>query len=166
MKLKSQGIGAIAVTGKPLGAKITLEFFDAVLALPPIVVAVKDLFGCSRAIGNDITEVGAQRTHFDFDHNPASFFPASGPMAKTMEDPHGVTIAGILTLRPFKPALGSSLKYRVGGNPDGIEDLERLQRGIDLWSGRAGIGPIADLTLSKASLKPGNQPPKLNGDCL
>src|SRR5262245_50865622 len=85
-------------------------------------------------------------------------------MAKAIEASNGCFSAGIFTLSLLKPALGSLLKYRVGGDADSIEDIEGFQGPVDLGSGRASIGPIADLTFREAPLKDGNQPAKLSGD--
>lgn len=164
MELKSKGIGAIAVAGKPIGANIALKFFDPILALSAVVIAVIDLFGSTGAIGDDKADVGPQRADFHLDHDPAPFIPASGAVAKTVEESNRSFSAGIFTLGLVKPALGSFLEYRVGGNPDGIEHFEGFQGAVDLWRGRAGIGPIAELTFREATFKEGNQPFKFIGD--
>jgi len=164
MELKAKGIGVIAVAGKPIGAKVALKFFDPILALSSVIVAVIDRFGSTGAIGNDKADIGSQRADFDLDHNPSSLVPASGSVAKAIEESNRSFGAGIFPLGLFEPALGSFLEYRVGGNSDGIEHLERFQGPLDLGSGRAGIGPIADLTFRETILKEGNQPGKLGGD--
>jgi len=164
MELKSKSIGAIAMAGKPIGAKIALKFFDPILALSSLGIAVIDLFGSTRAVGDDKADIGAQRADFDLDHDPALFVPASGPVAKAIEESNRSFGAGILARCPVKPARGSFLKYRVRGDPDSIEHFEGFQGSVNLWSGRAGIGPIAELGLREAPLKDGNQPAKLGGD--
>jgi hypothetical protein len=92
------------------------------------------------------------------------FVPASGPVAKAIEDSERHFCAGIFALGLLKPALGSFLEYRVGGDPDSVEHFKGFQALVDLWNGRAGIGPIADLTFRETLLKDGNQPAKLSGD--
>lgn len=164
MEFKSKGIGAVAVTGKPVSAKIALKFLDPILAFSSVIIAVIDLFSSTRAVGDDKADVGSQRTDFDLDHDPALFVPASGPVAKAIEDSERHFGAGILAHGLLKPALGSFLEYRVGGDPDSIEHFKGFQGPVDLWSGRAGIGPIADLTFRETSLNDRNQPAKLSGD--
>ena len=124
MEFKSKSIGAIVMAGKPIGAKIALKFLDPILALPSVVITVIDLFGSTRAVGDDKAEIGSQRADFDLDHDPSSLVPAAGPMTKAIEDSERLFGAGIFTLCLVKPALGSSFEYRVGGNPDGIEHFE------------------------------------------
>ena len=164
VEFKSKGIGTVAVAGKSIGAKIALKFLDPILALSSLVIALVDLFGCTGAVGDDKADIASQRANFDLDHDPSSFVPASGPVSKAIEESNGTFCASILTLGLLNPALGSFLEYRVGGNADGIQDIERFQSPVDLWSSRAGIGPIADLTFSKAPLNNGNQPIELCGD--
>ena len=86
VELKAKGIGAKAVAGKPIGAKIAFKFLDPILALSAVVIAVIDLFGSTRAVGDDKADIGSQRTDFDLDHDPASLVPACGPMAKAIEE--------------------------------------------------------------------------------
>ena len=164
MEFKTKSIGAIAMAGKPVSAKIALKFFDPILALSSVVIAVIDLFGSTRAVGDDKADIGSQRTDFDLDHDPSLFVPASGPVAKAIEESDRSFGAGIFARCLVKPALGSFLEYRVGGDPDSIEHFKGFQGPVDLWSGRAGIGPIADLTFRETAFKDGNQPLKLSGD--
>ena len=164
MELKPKGIGAIAMAGEPICAKIALKFLDPILALSSVVIAVIDLLGFSRAVGDDKADIGPQRADFDLDHDPSLFVPASGPVAKAIEESNRSLGPGIFAFGFFKPALGSSFEYRVGGDPDRIEHLEGFQGPVDLWSGRASIGPIADLTFRETLLKDGNEPTKLSGD--
>lgn len=164
MEFKTKGIGAVAMAGKAIGAKIALKFLDPILALSSVVIAVINLFGSTRAIGDDKAYIGSQRTDFDLDHDSSLFVPASGPVAKAIEESNRSFCAGIFTLGLVKPALGSFLEYRVGGDPDSIEHFEGFQGPVDLWSGRAGIGSIADLGVRETLLKDGNQPAKLSGD--
>ena len=84
------------------------------------------------------------------------FVPASGPVAKAIEESNRSFGTGIFALGFVNPALGSFLEYRVGGDPDRIEHFEGFQGPVDLWSGRAGIGPIADLTFREATFKDRN----------
>src|SRR3990172_2147319 len=155
MELESKGIGAVAVTGEPVGEKIALEFLDPVLTLSSVVIAVKDFFGSARSVGNDKTEVVAQRAHFDLDHDSAVFLPASGPVAKGIKNSDGLVRAGILAFCPLEPALGSLFEHGIGGDPDGIERAEGFQRRVDFRRGRAGIGPIADLAFGKTKFDEG-----------
>ena len=97
MEFKTKGVGAVAMAGKPVSAKIALKFLDPILALSPVVIAVIDLFGSTRAVGDDKADIASQRTDFDFDHDPALFVPASGPVAKAIEDSERYFGAGILT---------------------------------------------------------------------
>src|SRR3974377_140657 len=112
MELKSKGVGAIAMAGKPIGAKIALKFFDPILALSAVIIAVVDRFGSTWAIGCDKADIGSQRADFDLDHNPSSLVPASGSVAKAIEESNRSLGAGIFTLGLFNPALGSFLEYR------------------------------------------------------
>lgn len=98
MELKSKGIGAVTVAGKPIGAKVALKFLDPILALSSVIIAVIDLFGSTRAVGDDKADIGSQRTDFDLDHDPALFVPASGPVAKAVEESNRSFCAGIFTL--------------------------------------------------------------------
>jgi len=166
MELKSKGIGAIAVAGEPVGAKVALKFLDPVLTLSSVVIAVKDFFGSARSVGNDKTEVVAQRAHFDLDHDSAVFLPASGPVAKGIKNSDGLLGAGIFALSFLEPGFGFLLEHAIGADTDGIEHVEGFQRRVDLRRGRAGIGPIADLAFRETTLNDGNQAAKLNGDAL
>src|SRR5215813_679038 len=153
MEFKSKGIGAIAMAGKPVSAKIALKFLDPILALSSVIIAVIDLFGSTGAVGDDKADIGSQRADFDFDHNPSSLVPASGPVAKAIEESDRNLGADILACCLVKPALGSFLEYRVGGDPDRIEHFEGFQGSVDLWSSRIGIGPIAYLTFRETTFK-------------
>jgi len=164
MELKAKGIGAIAMAGEPIGAKIALKFLDPILALSSVVIAVIDFFGSTGPVSDDKTDIGPQRADFDLDHDSSLFVPASGPVAKAIEDSERHFGPGILARCLLKPALGSSFEYRVGGDPDSIEHFEGFQGPVDLWSGRTSIGPIADLTFRETLLKDGNQPGELSGD--
>lgn len=164
MEFKTKGIGAVAMTGKPVGAKVALKFLDPILALPSVIIAVVDLFGSTRAVGDDKADIASQRTDFDLDYDPALFVPASGPVAKAIEESNRSFCAGIFALGLVKPTLGSFLEDRVGSDADGIEHLEGFQAPVDLWSGRAGIGPVAELSVRETLLKDGHQPLKLGGD--
>jgi len=164
MEFKTKGIGAVAMTGKPVGTKVALKFLDPILALPSVIIAVIDLFGFTRAVSDDKADIGSQRTDFDLDHDPALFVPASGPVAKTVEESNRSFCAGIFALGLVKPPLGSFLEDRVGSDADSIEHLEGFQGPVDLWSGRAGIGPIADLSVRETLLNDRHQPAKLSGD--
>lgn len=124
MEFKTKGIGAVAMTGKPVSTKVALKFLDPILALSSVVIAVIDFFGSSRAVGDDKADIGSQRTDFDLDHNPSSLVPASGPVAKAIEESNRSFCAGKFTLGLVKPALGSFLEYRVGGDPDSIEHFK------------------------------------------
>ncbi len=123
MELKSKGIGAVAMAGKSIGAKITLKFLDPIFALSAVVIAVIDLFGSTGAVGNDKADVCPQRTDFDFDHNPSSFVPGSGPVAKAIEESNRSFGTGVFALGFVNPALGSFLEYRVGGDPDAANKM-------------------------------------------
>jgi hypothetical protein len=90
MELEAKSVGAIAVAGKPIGQKIALKFLDAVLTLSAIIVPGKDALSSTRAVGNNEADVGAQRTHFDLNHDPAFSLPAFGPMPKAIENPERV----------------------------------------------------------------------------
>src|SRR5437868_3825332 len=155
MEFKSKGIGAVAVAGKPIRAKIALKLLNPILALSPLVIAIIDLFGSTRATGDDKADISSQRANFNLDHDPSSFVPASGSVAKAIEESNRSFCTGVFALGLVNPALGSFIEYRVRGDADRIEDLERFQSPVDFWSGRAGIGPIADLTFSKPPLKDG-----------
>src|ERR1700756_4196288 len=157
MELKSKGIGQVAMTGKPIGAEVALDLFDAVLAFSAVVVAVKDLFGCARAVRDDKAQIGSQRAHFDFDHDSSFPFPASGSVAKAIKYSDGLVNLGVLALSFGEPALGFSLKHRVGAHADGVEHAQRFQRRVDFGAGRASVGPVTDLTFGKASLQDGKQ---------
>jgi hypothetical protein len=146
MELKSKGIGAVAMAGKSIGAKVAFKFLDPILALAALIIAVIDLFGSTGSVGNDKADVGPQGADFDFDHDSSLFVPACGPVAKAIEESNWSFGAGVFALGLFDPARGSFLEYRVGGDADSIEGVEGFQSPVDLWSGRAGIGPIADLT--------------------
>src|SRR5687768_18300765 len=98
MEFKSKGIGAIAMAGKSIGAKIALKFLDPILALSALIIAVIDLFGSTRAVGDDKAEISSQRADFDLDHNPSSPVPASGSVAKAIEEPDRSFCTGIFTL--------------------------------------------------------------------
>jgi len=135
MEFKSKGIGAIAVAGKPVSAKIALKFLDPILALSSVIIAVIDCLGSTGAVGDDKANIGSQRADFDFDHNPSSLVPASGPVAKAIEDSDRHFGAGILACCLLKPTLGSFLEYRVGGDSDSIEHFEGFQGPVDFWSG-------------------------------
>lgn len=164
MELKSKGVGAIAVAGKPIGAKIALKFFDPILALSSVIIAVVDRFGSTRPVSDDKADIGSQRADFDLDHNPSSLVPASGSVAKAIEESNRSFCTGIFALGLFNPALGSFLEYRVRGDSDSIEHFEGFQGPVDFGSGRAGIGPIANLTFRETTLKEGNEPGNLGGD--
>ena len=146
--------------------KVALKLFDPILTLSTIVVMVKDVLGSARSVGNHKAQIGAQRTDFNFNDNFSLFGPASGSVPKAIKNSDRLVAAAILAFGPLQPALGSSLKHRVGADTDGIENLERFQGGIDFWSGRAGIGAVADLALSKTPSKDRHQAFKLNGDGL
>src|SRR5438093_46684 len=163
MELKSKSIGAVAMAGKLIGTNAALKFFDAILALSSLVIVMIDLFGSTGAVGNDKADIGPQGADFDFDHNPSSLVPASGPVTKAIKESNRSFCAGILTLGFVNLALGSFLEYRVGSNADSIEDIQRFQGPVDLWSSRAGIGPVADLTFRELPLKDRNQPIQLRG---
>jgi hypothetical protein len=122
MELKSKGIGAVAMAGKSLGAKVAFKFLDPILALAALVIAIIDRFGFTRAVGNDKSDVCPQGTDFDFDHDSSSFVPASGSVAKAIEASDRSFAPGVFALSLFDPALGFFLKDRVGRNADGIED--------------------------------------------
>src|SRR5918992_340795 len=98
MKLKAKGIGAIAVAGKPIGTEIALKFLDPILALTPVVIAIKDLFGSARPVRDDKAQVRSQSAHFDLDHDSSFSLPASGPVAKGIKDSDEVLGAGVLAL--------------------------------------------------------------------
>ena len=164
MELKPKGIGTIAMAGKPIGAKVAFKFFNPILALSAVVIAVVDLFGSTGPVSDDKADIGSQRADFDFDHNSSSLVPASGSVAKAIEESHRSFGTGIFALGLFEPALGSFLEYGVRGDSDSIEHFEGFQGPVDLGSGRAGIGPIADLTFRETTLNKGNQPAKLGGD--
>lgn len=164
MELESKGIGEVAMTGKPIGAKVAFDLLDAVLTLSAVVIAVKDLFGCAWAVGDDKAPIAPQRTHFDLDHDSSSFFPASGPVLKGIKDSDKLVSAGVLALSFAEPALGFSLKHRVGSDADGIEHAQRFQRRIDFGASRAGIGPVTDLSFGEALLKDGKKTLKLIGE--
>ena len=132
MEFKTKGIGAIAMTGKPIGAKITLKFFDPILTFSSLIVAVINLLGWTGAVGDNKADITSQRTDFDLDHDPSLFVPASGPMAKAIEESNRSFGAGIFTCGLVKPALGSFFKYRVGGDPDRIEHFQGFQGPVDL----------------------------------
>ena len=53
MEFKTKGIGAVAMTGKPVSTKVALKFLDPILALSSVVIAVIDLFGFTRPVGDD-----------------------------------------------------------------------------------------------------------------
>ena len=99
MEFKTKGIGAVAMAGKSIAAKITLKFLDPIFTLSAVVIAVIDLFGSTGAVGNDKADVCPQRTDFDFDHNPSSFVPASGPVAKAIEESNRSFGTGVFALR-------------------------------------------------------------------
>lgn len=134
MELESKSIGAIAMAGKSIGAKIALKFLDPILALSSLVIAVIDLFGSTGAVGNDKADIGPQRADFNLDHDSSSFVPASGPVPKAIEESNRSFCTGILALGLVNPALGSWLEDRVGSDADSIEDTERFQGPVDLWS--------------------------------
>lgn len=141
------------MAGKSVSAKIALKFLYPILALSSVIIAVIDLFGSTGAVGDDKADIGSQRADFDFDHDPALFVPASGPVAKAIEESDRHVGAGILARCLLKPALGSFLEYRIGGDPDRIKHFKGFQGSVDLWSSRAGIRPIADLTFREATFK-------------
>lgn len=166
VELKAKGIGTIAVAGQPVRVKIALKFFDPILALSSVVVAVKDDFGSARTVGNDKAQVGAERTDFDFDHNFSLFGPASRSMSKAIKNSDRFVVPGILTFGPLEPALGLFLEDGIGAHADSIEHVERFQGRVDRWSSRAGIGAVAELGFRETPLKDRNQAFKLNGDAL
>ena len=86
MEFKTKGIGAVAMTGKPVSAKVALKFLDPILALSSVVIAVIDHFGSTRAVGDDKADIGSQRADFDLDHDSSLFVPASGPVAKAIKE--------------------------------------------------------------------------------
>ena len=127
---------------------------------------VKDLLGSARAVGNHKAQIGAQRTDFNFNDHFSVFGPASGSVPKAIKNPDRWVAAGILACGPLQPALGSSLKHRMGADTHGIKNLERFQARIDGWRGRAGIGALADLAFSKTPPKDRHQAFKLNAGGL
>src|SRR5919197_1495268 len=85
MKLQAQGIGAKAVAGKPLPLKIALKFLDPILTLAAVVVPVKDLPGCARAVGDNESHVSSQRRDFNLNQDAAFFSPALSSVPKAIE---------------------------------------------------------------------------------
>ena len=117
MEFKSKGIGAVAMAGKTVSAKVALKFLDPILALSSVIIAVIDLFGSTRAVGDDKADIASQRTDFDLDDDPALFVPASGLVAKAIEESDRHFGAGILACCLLKRALGSFLNTELEAIP-------------------------------------------------
>ena len=80
---QAEGVGQKAVTAQAIGAKAVLELFDAILALPAIVVEREDLGGRSVAVGDQEAQVGSSRGVLGFVADAAPARPAAGAMAET-----------------------------------------------------------------------------------
>jgi len=166
MQLQPKGIGPITVAGEPVPRKIQLKLLDPILALASLVVPGKDLLSPARTVGDHKADIAPQGRDLDFDHDPSLPGPASGPVAKAVEDLNRLSGAGIFAPGLLKPALSPSLEDRVGRDPNGIENLKGFQSGVNLRHRRARIGPIADLAFGEALPKDGNKAAKLAWNSL
>lgn len=164
MELEAKRVGSIAMAGEPVASDPSFILFDLVLALSPLIIEMKDVFGLTAAIGNDEPNVGSQWTNFNLDQNPSSLVPASGPVPKAIEPAQGSLGAGILALGFFDPALSLLLEHRVGSDADGIQDIERFQGAVNVWSRRSGISPVADLSVRETGFNEGYQALQLSSD--
>ena len=71
MQEQAKRVGQEAVTAEPVGVEAVLELFDAVLALPALVVEAKDLGTATGTVGDQEAKIGAGGRVLGFDNDAA-----------------------------------------------------------------------------------------------
>src|SRR5271157_3134605 len=154
---QAKGVSQKTVAAQAIGAKAILEFFDAVLALPAIVVEGEDLGSTAGAVSNQEEQVGSDGGVLGLVADAALMRPAAGAVAEAGKAALRELRAAIAPLQLFLPRFGALLEDAVGGDADGILDAEELTELVEKWESETGIAAQLDLHAGEGGLQVGYQ---------
>src|SRR5258708_308796 len=157
LQQQAEGVGQEAMATQTVGAKAILELLDAVLAFPTVIVESEDLGGRPGAVGNHEAQVGSGGGGFGFVADAAQARPAAGAMAEAGKTALRQLRAAIATFQLLLSRLGALLEDAVGGDADGVLDLEELAEFIEHGQSEAGIAAQPDLHAGKGGLQSRHQ---------
>jgi len=143
------------VTAQAVGAEAVLELLDAVLALAAIVVESQDLGGTSGPVSNYEAQVGSGGGVFGLVADAAQARPTAGAVAEAGEAALRKLSAAIALLQPLLPPFRTTFEDTVGGDADGVLDLEELAELIEQRQSETGVATQFDFHSGEGGLQPG-----------
>jgi hypothetical protein len=140
VKQQPKGIGSKAMAAESIGIETILELFNAVLALPAIVIEAKDRATSTFQVGDQKAQVGTGLGVFGFVADAALMEPALSTVRETRKKALRLSSAVITTSEPALSTNDATLKDRVGRHADGVLDAEKLAELIEQRQSKARIG--------------------------
>ena len=141
------------MAAQAVGAEAILELLDAVLTLAAIIVESEDLGGATGAVSNYEAQVGTGGGVLGLVADAALPRPGTGAVAEAGETALRELGTAIAALQLFLPRFGTLFKDAVGGDADGILDVEELAELVEKWQSEAGIATQFDLHVGEGGLQ-------------
>ena len=114
------------MAAEPVRIETVLELFNAVLALPAIIIEVEDRPAATLLVGHQESQVGAGFGVFGFVADAALMEPALSPVQKTRKRALRLPTATIAASDLLPETSGSALEDRVGRHANDVLNAEEL----------------------------------------
>src|SRR5271157_324359 len=145
------------MAAEPVRIETVLEFFNAVLALPAIIIEVEDRPAAALLVGHQESQVGAGFGVFGLVADAALTKPALSPVQKTRKRALRLSAATIAASKLALKTSGSALEDRVGRHANGVLNAEEFAELIEQRQGKTSIRAQLDPNSRKFLLQARHQ---------
>ena len=158
MKQQAERIGSEAVAAQAVSGKTILEFFNAVLAFPAIVIERKNGKAGAGQVGDQKTQVGTGSGVFGFVADAPLVRPGVSAIEKTGKGALRLASSTITFRETTLQPLCFTLQPRVGTYADGVLEAEKLAKFIEQWRGETSVSAqldsdVGEFTLSRGTMR-------------
>jgi len=150
---QAERIGSEAVTAQAVRGKTVLEFFNAVLTLPAIVIEGENGTAAAFQVGDEKAHVGSRFGVLGLVADAPLMRPAVSAIEKAGKRSLWVSSATIPSRETTLQLLRLPLQSWISSYADGVLDAEKLAKFIEQWQSKTGVSAQFDAGLGKLSLE-------------
>src|SRR5882724_11208804 len=153
---QAENIGSKAVTAQAVSGKTILEFFNAVLTLPAIVIEGKNGPAAAFQVGDQKAHVSSRFGVFGLVADSSLMRPAVSAIEKARKGSLRFARSTITPGETTLQGLRLLLQSRVGSYADHVLDAEKLAEFIEQWQSKTGVSAQFDAGFGELSLESRN----------
>jgi hypothetical protein len=135
----AESIGSESVAAQAVSGKTILEFLNAVLTLPAIVIEDKNGTAAAFQVGDQETQVATGMSMFGLVADASLMRPTASAIAKAGKGALWLAGSAIPFRETMLPPLRCTLQPRVGAYADGLLQAEKLAEFIEQWQGQTSV---------------------------